>query len=517
METTKLQPFQSILFANADGYVCEASEAPDYSRDLNLDQIIGVITSVAAQDTYLKSLFHVPLSKLDDITYRQAVMRDLENEDRTRAIQSFADQMRTMRDYLERAHKRFFHYERQRWFLDAVDVYCAAVFHLARDLQRLDFSSPGLRAFCEWLDGYCASAAFIQLSTETSGMVARIRAIRYGLLIDGSSVTVKAYGGESDYTAVVTAVFDKFSRGETRDYRIKPANQQSLNHVDARILDRVVKLDPEPFRALDEYCAANVEYQSDVIAQFDRDIQFYLAYRTYMEKFRATGLSFCYPTLSAESKQISSRDGFDLALAAKLIGEHKPVVRNDFFLRGAERVFVVSGPNQGGKTTFARVFGQLHYLASLGCPVPGTQARLFLCDRIFTHFDRQEDIATLRGKLQDDLVRIKHVLDRATPYSIIIMNESFSSTSLADAIYLTRHIMARIAQLDALAVCVTFLTELAASGDNVVSVVGGVDPDDPAVRTYKIERRPADGLAYAFALAQKHRVTYAAIKERIKA
>jgi len=513
----RIMGFQSILF---DGFEenqkGDLSEAPAFFRDLKLDQLIHGITA-DWKEYNLTAFYYISLNDLGTIAYRQEVMRDLEDHSVMQTLKRFSAQLRLMRQNLHQATELNYKHAKERWFLDAIKIYCEAVQDLSRDLLALKLNSRGLREFCEYLSKYCASSYFCGLVAESEKLSSDLSTIRVCLRIKDGSVTVSHYDTENDYSAAVEGIFERFRGGTTRAYSIKRRNREGMNHIQAQILDRVAMLHPEIFSDLEAFYTLHTEYLDETISRFDREIQFYISYLSYIEKLQASGLNFCLPILSQSSKAVIARDAFDLVLADKLIREGGQVVCNDFSLSGSERVLVISGPNQGGKTTFARMFGQLHYLASLGCPVPGSEAQLFLCDRLFTHFEQEENIANLRGKLQDDLVRIRTILDAATSKSILIMNEIFSSTTLSDAIYLGKQILARLSALDVLVVCVTFLDELASFNEKTVSIVSLVDPDNPELRSFKLERRPVDGLAYALAIAQKYRVTYDSVTERIKA
>ncbi len=505
--------FYSILGENG-GAPHETPSQPEFFPDLNLDRVIEAITA-PKQDYDLKPFFWAIPRDPETVRFRQEVMKDLERDALMAQIKSFAAKMRAARRYSALAEKLDFAHHRRGWVLEAALVYGEAVTALAHDLAEAPLESRGLLAFREWVQHYAEAPAFRSLVTEAREVKRALSALSYCVIVGGGKFKVKRYEGESDYSVEIERVFEKFRQGEVESYLRELPERSGMSHVEAKILESVARLHPEPFLALERFCARHGHFLDETLQSFDREIQFYVAVLDFIAELKRGGLPFCYPRVSQTDKAVSARDSFDLALACTAREDGTAIVLNDFFLHGPERLIVVTGPNQGGKTTFARMFGQIHYLGSLGCPVPGREARLVLCDRIFTHFERAEDIRNLRGKLEDDLVRIREMLSRSTPGSLFILNEIFASTTLKDEIRLSREIMARLIALDVIGVWVTFLDELASFGEKTVSMVAAVDPVNPTVRTYKVVRKPADGLAYARSLAHQHRLTYEQIQERI--
>lgn len=507
----------SVLFDRPeDSTAATECAAPEFFVDLNLDQVVGAITS-GFEDHAIRPFFHVLLQRVESIEYRHEVFRDLEDPALLDSIRQFAKRMGDVRTQKALSAKLYDRFHKEMWFLDAIEIYCDAVDRLTADLTRSQMKSRGLLSISDYLIGYIADDDFVAFHDEARSISDQLSQVRYSIMIREASFTVKNLQDEPDYSAEVEKTFAKFKQGAATDYRSKFSDApEEMNHIEARVLQLVARLNPEPFARLLAFCARHVEFLDKVITKFDREVQFYLAYLTRAATLERTGLQFCLPEVSDKSKTIHCREGFDLALALKQVGEQKRVVCNDFDLTGSERIIVVSGPNQGGKTTFARMVGQLHYLASLGCPVPARQAKLYLIDQIFTHFEREEKVENLRGKLEDDLVRIRSILKRVTRRSIVILNEIFTSTTIRDETFLSRKVMAKLVDMDVLGVWVTFVDELSTFGPQIVSMVSTVVPDQPAVRTFRVERRTADGLAYAMAIAQKYGLTYRRVKERIK-
>lgn len=508
----------SILFAADRPQPQSPAGLADAFHDLHLHELIAAITR-GREEYRLAAYLERPLPSVAAVRYRHGVFHDIEGQGLRGQLACFGQALRKVRDHLCLSQQLRHPLQKQRWLLAALRVYCEAVACLGAQLAQAPLRSQGLTAFRGYLAALVCSQPFTTLRAQACQVEGALAAIRYGLLIEGSRIEVRPYEEEIDYSEEVTHSFARFTQGEARDYLFRFPGYPEMNHVETEILERVALLFPQPFAALADFCEQHHDAFDRGVLRFEREIQFYLAYLDYMDAFQAAGLGFCYPEVAEDTCELHAEEIFDPVLAAQMLGarqgERRSVVTNSFRLQRPERVLVVTGANQGGKTTFARAFGQLHYLAALGCPVPAGRARLALLDALFTHFERQEAVESLAGKLEDELLRMHSVLMCATPRSLLIMNESFGSTSFQDALFLAGRILQQIIARGTLCVCVTFLDELASLGPATVSMVSQVDACDPEVRTFKVVRAPAPGVAHALAIARKYRLTRAAVRERV--
>lgn len=193
--------FQNILFERTEDRIGEEPlEAPSFFVDLNLDQVVDAIT-VGKQEYNLKPFFYAPLHDADAIEYRHGVMRDLENGTLLESLESFAQAMHEMREHLAQADRLHHKHQRERWFLDAVEIYCDAVNGLAHDLSLVDLKSRGFLAFREYLSDYANSERFGSLLAWTKELMADLSTVRYCLHTKGNSITVRKYQSEVDYGA----------------------------------------------------------------------------------------------------------------------------------------------------------------------------------------------------------------------------------------------------------------------------------------------------------------------------
>ena len=525
--------FYSVLYPTKEQHdQLRHTEAPLVFRDLNFDLMFESIIS-SNQGYDLAGLYYTPLHDPETIRYRQAVMRDFEDEDIRLAFTGFSTAVHSVGSLMNEIlfsrrptvpiRKRLFpsrrpsdhwsgNYAKKGQMLDCADRYCQAVIHLHDSLIGLSPDSTGLREFTRYLSDYCASIGFTELCSYIKALREELSKVEYCMLIKDGSIRVREYGGQADYSREIIALFDKFRQGDVRDYRHKLPEAPHAMHVEAAVLRLVANYYKEVFGRLDSFCAEYHQFIDSLIFRVSDEVRFYLSWLDYIAPLKEEGLPFCYPKLCEDAAHLHCIEGFDIVLAGV---KGRDTVTNDFTLDAPECVIAITGPNQGGKTTFARSIGQLHYLANLGLCVPGREAAVYLCDDIFTHFSREEDITAQVGKLMDDLLRLREVYDNASKRSIIIINEIFSSTTLSDALHLSNQMMDIFSERSALFIIVTFIDEIASRGPETVSMMSTVKADDLMERTYKIVRKPPDKLAYAIDLAGSRGLTYDQICGRL--
>lgn len=254
------------------------------------------------------------------------------------------------------------------------------------------------------------------------------------------------------------------------------------------------------------------------------EIIFYIRFAELCDKIKEKNLPLCKAQVaSREERTCFISDIYNIKLAVKAVNaEEADIVTNEFSFDDNGRIYILTGPNRGGKTTITQAVGLAFLLAQNGIYVPASSMKFSPCDNIFTHFPADENDTVDLGRLGEESKRLSEIFGDATRYSLILLNESLATTNVAEGLYIAKDVVKAMRYLGVRSVFNTHMHDLARNLDDVnrsiegesviASMVTGVENGR---RSFKVFIAPPQGVSYARDIAEKYGVTFEKIKATI--
>ncbi len=291
----------------------------------------------------------------------------------------------------------------------------------------------------------------------------------------------------------------------------------NLNEIITDMLKPVV-------RKLNDVLAKYVDVSGYSLISLIPELTFYLRWAELIEKLTAAGVPMCKPEILSESRREFYAEGlYNLKLGLKKAdGEPLDIVLNTVDFRAERRIYIMTGPNRGGKTTFTQAVGLIFLMAQQGLYVPAKRCMLSPADCIYTHFPADENRTVDLGRLGEESKRMSEIFSEATDRSLLLFNESLATTNFEEGLYIAKDVVKALHYLGARTIFNTHMHDLAMHLDElnqseptdsaVASLITGIDNGQ---RSYKVSLAPPCGQSYARDIAKKYGVTYGQIKATI--
>ena len=263
---------------------------------------------------------------------------------------------------------------------------------------------------------------------------------------------------------------------------------------------------------LGQYLNVSVKEIADLIPE----LVFYTRWAEYIEKKQKEGWKFCKPRARLNRQGAAGMKAAGL-YNLKLMATGKPenVVPNDLEFDPEKRVYVLTGANRGGKTTVTQAIGQLFILAQSGIPVPAESFEYDPADRVLTHFPADEDKTLDLGRLGEECRRFRELFVNCTPDSLLLLNETFSTTSFEEGYFIAADALRAILERGTRTIYNTHMHKLAQDLDTVINTGGTegkavslVAETKEGKHSFRVRIAPPEGQSFARDIAEKYGVTY---------
>jgi DNA mismatch repair protein MutS len=560
--TEKSKQYSSLLWPAGGQARSDRQLSNEAIRDLALETLVEGMCPYSPHRDSIRTVLYQLCQDSAVLVYRQAILNDLLHQP------ILAEALKSMLPLLDElmlfTHPHFadetsLHEVIQR--AGELQLLADCVHHLSEAFKAVDgdIDSPGLRTLQSYIDQFITDKDFQQVIKALPEILSDLRAC--------TSITVGVNLDEHlrpEEAMLLSVNSERFTESSLLDRLLGknaadgkgiaslhslPMLTESSNMITGglpisgptrraepmmvplfRDLSRVLEKTTKPIAGeLRRY----VHLNSQFLKGLRPEIIFYVRAVELARKVESLGLPLCLPEIAPSAERICEiEDNYNIQLALHLSSQ-KPgknlagqVVTNEVVLGSRGRIVILTGPNQGGKTTYMQAVGQAQVMAQAGLFVPGRRARISPVEGIYTHYPVEERLELGTGRFGDEARRIRAIFEQVTRDSLVLLNESLSTTNMGESLYLAQDIVRVLRQIGLRAIFTTHQHELAATvqdlnmnttGDSqVVSMVASYEEgqekqtdvaagDGPY--SYRIVFSPPLGRSYAARIAARYGIS----------
>ncbi len=560
----------SILFPKSDAKFTQMSESAFH--DLGLDSVCKALTSDAKEQKYISGIISNMTADVETARFRQEVFADILDLPQLRKkITELFERLEFMKSFGSLAKKT--EEKLGIWYLlhrlDELDDYIKCVEAMRECLGDEGIRSQGLIRFREYINGIYEDSCFAQMRKDIGELklkASEIRSVTIGVNVNDRfeatsmgliSVNSKPFKKSGIVGSFADALASKGGikednewNGDMRYHEVdRAANgspgaifqkgmgflamQSSGGFVDAKVRQTIVNMPEDDAmnsstfyleKVMNKMLDTLVKRLSDTLSKYVDvavinisrlipEFTYYIRFAEFIEKYSAAGFVFSQARAVSGERTMQARDFYNLRLALS-VENASDIVFNDLDFDSEHTVYILTGANRGGKTTVTQAVGLLFALAQGGISVAAKSFEYAPVDCIYTHFPADEDKTIDLGRLGEECVRFKQLYADCTADSLLLLNESFSTTSFEEGYFIARDSVRAILKKQVRTIYNTHMHKLAADVDDMnAQTVGAkaaslVVKSDGGKRSFKVEVAAPEGMSYARDIAQKYGVTY---------
>ncbi len=421
-----------------------------------------------------------------------------------------------------------------------IELYVSGIRVLHRGLSAAKprLTSPAFLALCTLITELAESDYYAELNQkleELTGRVREIKSVTVGVNLDAqlrpTSAGVLSINSETfksgdvldkilrlsfkndEYTCIANLVPFGKKQSENQKMALSMAFNSAINEVyrsSLRSWKRIVQT----------YVLENTEFLLNLMPEFE----FLVKGTAFLRALRDKGCPLSVPKLRPmEERAFAAKTLYNPCVALKIEGT---IVPNDLCFDQDAIIYVLTGPNRGGKSVITCALGLAQVMLQLGMFVPAEELTVSPVDGIYTHFPTGAEDTIDKGRLGEECARLGEILDCVTAESLVLLDESLSSTGSYEASYIAGEVLLGLSHIGCRTLFSTHLHELAAEIDNinrrslenggvaVDTLVAGIEGEGK--RSFRIVRAKPDGKSYARDIAERYGLTYETILSRLE-